>query len=118
MGEIDAEVLDISQLRQFTAGEPALELEIAELFAETSAGYVAAMVPDASDKAWHEAAHSLKGSARGIGAGRVAQLAASAENLVGAEAVPERRAEAQAALSQAVADVVAALGRLTEGARG
>lgn len=113
MNDINPDILDISQLRQFTAGEAELEREIAELFTESSAGYLAAMTPDAADKSWHAAAHSLKGSARGIGAGRVAALAAAAEGLLGADASPQRRAAAQSDLSDAVDDVIAALGRLT-----
>ncbi|MEQ8344042.1 MAG: Hpt domain-containing protein [Sneathiellaceae bacterium] len=118
MTGIDPSILDVSQLRQFTAGEAELEREITALFTDTSAEYLAAMVPEAADRDWHQAAHSLKGSARGIGAGRVAALAAAAEGLVGAEAAPDRRRAAQADLAAAVADAVAALGHLTGSAKG
>lgn len=117
MAAIDPSILDVAQLRQFTAGEAELELEIAALFTETSAEYVAALTPGAPDRDWHQAAHSLKGSARGIGAGRVAALAAAAEGLIGDDAAPDRRRAAQADLGVAVADVVAALGHLTGTAR-
>lgn len=115
MTEIDPEVLDLAQLRQFTAGEPALEREIAELFAETSAAYLAALVPEADDRSWREAAHSLKGSARSIGARRLALAAAAAEELIGADAAAPRRAAARDEVQAGIVQVVAAFMRLTGG---
>lgn len=118
MNAIDPAVLDLAQLRQFTAGDPALEWEIADLFAETSRGYLDMLQPDAADTPWREAAHSLKGSARSLGAGRVAAAAAAAERLTGEAGGREVRMTAAAELRAAVAEVIAAFQSLTAGAAG
>jgi len=115
---IDPLVLDLAQLRTFTAGDAALEREIATLFATTAAEYLAAMVPAGPDRAWQEAAHTLKGSARSVGAARLAGLAAEAEALVGGEADPAQRNAVHARMEYALAEVVAAFHRLTEAGAG
>lgn len=73
--------IDFSYLRRFTLGNSELEREVLYLFAESAPGYLNALQVAASPKEWHNAAHTLKGSARAVGAWRVARTAEIAEKL-------------------------------------
>jgi HPt (histidine-containing phosphotransfer) domain-containing protein len=71
----DSQVFDLDHLRRQTAGDRALERELLALF-ETQCARMRPLVRD--DGPWlqrADAAHTLKGSARAIGAGRLASLA-------------------------------------------
>jgi HPt (histidine-containing phosphotransfer) domain-containing protein len=73
--------VDLAYLRRFTHGDFALEEEVLRLFIRHAPEYLAAMRSAGSAKAWHDAAHTLKGASRGIGAWRVARCAEGAERL-------------------------------------
>ena len=75
------EILDLSQLRRYTLGDTALEAEVLGLFADQSQIYLDALVYAGDWKGWNEAAHSLRGSAGAIGAGKVVAAAARAEQI-------------------------------------
>jgi HPt (histidine-containing phosphotransfer) domain-containing protein len=79
--------VDLVHLSRYTLGERALEREVLQLFCVQSTIYLDRLREAQSDKDWREAAHSLKGSARAIGAWRAAAAAERAEGL-GAEALP------------------------------
>jgi HPt (histidine-containing phosphotransfer) domain-containing protein len=69
--------IDVQHLGRMTLGEPALEIEVLTLFAAQSRDLVsrlAAIPPDAA-----ALAHTLKGSARAIGAFHVANAALGLE---------------------------------------
>jgi HPt (histidine-containing phosphotransfer) domain-containing protein len=70
--------VDLDHLRRFTMGDISLEQEILGLFAEHAPKSLASLTDAADAIAWRAAAHSLKGSARAVGAD-VAELAAVAE---------------------------------------
>jgi HPt (histidine-containing phosphotransfer) domain-containing protein len=67
--------VDLQHLRQFTADDAALEAEVLMLFVEHGARYLAAIAAGDREPSWRIAAHSLKGSARGVGAHGVAREA-------------------------------------------
>ncbi|MEC9347278.1 MAG: response regulator [Pseudomonadota bacterium] len=102
LSRIDTTVpaIDLAHLNVFTDGNAALEKELAELFRVSAARYLGQMRDAADDKAWKDAAHSLKGSARGLGAAEVARVAAFAETLLG-RAAHERRQTVLAELQDA-----------------
>jgi HPt (histidine-containing phosphotransfer) domain-containing protein len=75
--------VDLVHLSRYTLGERALEREVLELFCTQSVLYLEQLRAAMSDKDWKHAAHSLKGSARAIGAWRTAQAAERAEALHG-----------------------------------
>ena len=75
--------VDLVHLSRYTLGERALEREVLELVCAQSAIYVERLHAASSDKEWKDAAHSLKGSARAIGAWRAAAAAEHAETLAG-----------------------------------
>lgn len=64
-------------------GNRSLEYEVLELFHSRSGIYLQHLKEADEDKAWSEAAHAIKGSARGIGAWHVASSAQAAEALTG-----------------------------------
>ncbi len=69
-----------------------LETELAELVGASCARYFEEMAKARDDRVWQDAAHGMKGAARGIGANEVGRLAGFAEKLVG-QAQASRRAE-------------------------
>lgn len=83
--------VDLVHLSRYTLGERELEREVLELFCTQSLLYLERLKDARSDKDWKDAAHSLKGSARAIGAWRTADAAESAEALSG-DALAQSRA--------------------------
>ncbi len=77
------EPVDLSHLRRYTLGDRRLEVEILGLFIEQTPLTIAALQRAASDRDWVNAAHTLKGSARAVGAWSLAKLAERAERLGG-----------------------------------
>jgi len=78
-----AEPVDFGHLRRFTLGDKHLEAEILGLFLAQVPITIASLKRAESDGAWYVAAHTLQGSARAVGARRLAVLATQAERLGG-----------------------------------
>jgi hypothetical protein len=111
-------VIDESHLERMTLGDRRLEREVLELFVRQTTIMLGRIVGAAP--AWAAAAaHTLKGSARGIGAWRVARAAELVENAAngegGADAMqPDAMEEAVTELKAASLEASAAIGsRLT-----
>ncbi len=77
----DVALLDTEHLGKFTLGDEKLEREILDMFIEQAALHMSRLRTPESTKDWFEAAHSLKGCARGIGAFRVGERAAQLEKI-------------------------------------
>jgi HPt (histidine-containing phosphotransfer) domain-containing protein len=73
--------IDMTYLRRFTGGNEELEIDVLSLFVEAAPNYLKSLDEACTAKEWHDAAHTLKGSARAIGAWRVARAAENAEKL-------------------------------------
>lgn len=71
--------IDLVHLSKYTLGNRSLENEILALFRSQADVYLARLDTAGDDKEWKNAAHSLKGSARGLGAWALATLAEEAE---------------------------------------
>jgi HPt (histidine-containing phosphotransfer) domain-containing protein len=95
--------LDGDHLALYTAGDPALTREVLALFREQVRAQVAVLTAARDGSGWHDAAHTLKGSARGVGAERLAEICALAE-VAGPEAP-----SAQKLLARIEAETEAAL---------
>lgn len=96
--------IDLEHLRRMTLGDAGLEHEVLAMFSAQTAsliGALAAMPADAS-----ALAHTLKGSARAIGAFAVADAAARLEAAIHGAEDP---AQALAGLTDAVAEARAAI---------
>lgn len=73
------EPVDRKHLARHTFGDRELEHEVLELFLGQSQLYLERLRQAADGESWRMAAHTLKGSARGIGAWGVAERAEDAE---------------------------------------
>ncbi|MDO8288956.1 MAG: Hpt domain-containing protein [Parvibaculum sp.] len=76
-----ARPLDLVHLAKYTFGDRALEAELLGLFRSQAGIYVTRLDTAASAKEWRDAAHSLKGSSRGLGAWALGDLAEDIEHL-------------------------------------
>ena len=113
----DEPIVDLVHLARQAMGDQALERELLELFNHQSAKIIsqlaAALGRDA--KFCGDLAHTLRGSALAVGAGRVARTAQAYEALLIAPiARPGPADAALAALTDAVGEARAMIGRLLD----
>lgn len=99
--------VDLIHLRRYTMGDQQLETEVLGLFAGELPKTLARIRASASDREWREAAHTLKGSARAVGAWHVARAAQAAEKLDFASASEVARQAAVEPIEVAVAEALA-----------
>jgi HPt (histidine-containing phosphotransfer) domain-containing protein len=71
--------VDFGHLESFAAGDQGLVDEVLGLFRQQAAVWLPLLDPAAPQEAWRDAAHSLKGSALGVGAFAVARACEAAE---------------------------------------
>ncbi len=103
-------VIDLAHLGRMTLGEKSLEAEVLALF-DRQAGILLARMSNAPPAEVAAYAHTLKGSARGIGAWRVAEAAQALERCAAASA-PAMLAAAIDRLAAAVRKTQAAISAL------
>ena len=101
--------VDFGHLESYAAGDAALIDEVLGMFREQAALWVRLFDPSWPPDGWRDAAHSLKGSALGVGAFQLAEACAAAETAFGAgpgekSAMLERVRDA---LDAALADIAA-----------
>ncbi len=82
--------IDFEHLRRYTLGDEGLEWEVLALFLTQAKIYLLRLREARNEKIWRETAHTIKGSARAIGAWHVAEVAAAAEKLKDAVIGPDR----------------------------
>ena len=83
--------VDLVHLAKYTMGNRELEHEVLTLFTKQSLIYLDRLRNAADQQTWREAAHTLKGSARGIGAWHVADIVASLEQHAADKAEKEKK---------------------------
>ncbi len=105
--------VDLVHLSRYTLGERALEREVLELFSAQSVVYLEQLKQSRTDLDWKNAAHTIKGSARALGAWRVAEAAQRAEGLAG-EALARSRAAQIEAIDRSLREARAYIGSLLE----
>lgn len=98
--------IDRAHLARYTFGSLPLELEVLGLFAEQAPKTVDDLTTASTGKEWRDAAHTLKGSARAVGAWRLAECAERAEALH-ATLDPTARLGAIELLMEAVGEAIA-----------
>jgi HPt (histidine-containing phosphotransfer) domain-containing protein len=94
--DADPAIFDRAQLHQYTAGDGALERELIGLFLGQFAPIRAQLDAARSADDWKFTAHTLKGSARSIGAPKIAALAERLETM----GYPRPKQRKQAILSE------------------
>ncbi|MEZ5840707.1 MAG: Hpt domain-containing protein [Hyphomicrobiales bacterium] len=110
--EVSARPIDLVHLARHSLGNRDLEQEILRLFVRQSAIYLERLKGASTSKARSEAAHTIKGSAKGIGAWRVAHLAEAVENPPAADFA--MAIELMADLERAVAEANAYIGSIID----
>lgn len=73
--------VDLVHLSRYTLGNRSLEREVLSLFLTQSAIYLQRLKDAGTDKDWADAAHTIKGSAKSIGAWQLARSAETAESM-------------------------------------
>ncbi len=101
--------VDFSYLETYAAHDQAVVDEVLALFREQAALWMRLLDPEAVDHAWRDAAHTLKGSALGVGAGDLARACAAAEQAAGLGSVERAMLleRVRDALDAALADIAA-----------
>ena len=97
----DCRPVDLVHLSRLTLGNRDLEQEVLQLFIRQSSIYLKRLSEASDKKSWCDVAHTIKGSAKGIGAWKVAEIAEAIERVQKAEAEGETR-ELLQALSESV----------------
>jgi HPt (histidine-containing phosphotransfer) domain-containing protein len=110
-------IIDQDHLGRMTLGDRSLEREVLEIFARQTM-LTAARITGAAPARAAAAAHTLKGSALGVGAWRVAQAAERLEQVASgicdARAMTAAMAELEAASIEARSEIAARLGVLLD----
>jgi len=103
--------IDLDHLSRQTGGDHALERELLCLFSQQCIRHLRTIHTAADTQTSLDAAHTLKGAARAIGAWQVAQAAEMIEQALDA-AQPRRMETAMDALALAAAEARAVVSRL------
>lgn len=75
--------IDVAYLDRTTFSDKALAQEVLVLFRSSASDYLEGLKCARNAHDWFDAAHSLKGSAKAVGAFRLAEAAAAAEGISG-----------------------------------
>jgi chemotaxis protein histidine kinase CheA len=103
-------VFDRQHFAHMTGGDAALQAEIVQIFRAQAELWGRLMIPDAPTPIWRDAAHTVKGSARGLGLWALAEACEHAEGLGKAGAVEGAMVSAaldrvRARLEEALAEI-------------
>jgi HPt (histidine-containing phosphotransfer) domain-containing protein len=101
--------VDFSHLENYVAGDRAVVREVLGLFSDQARTVLPTLNPAAPGDTWRNAAHSLKGSALGIGAFALAEACGEAESARDASLEVKRAVLGRVAdaLAEALADIAA-----------
>ena len=108
------DLLDLDHLDRYVAGDAVLRDEVLTIFEEQAATWLRTLDPRADDQAWRDAAHSLKGAARGVGAWDVGHACEQAERLTGEARDESVRTAKLSEIEATVTAVIAEVRRLRD----
>lgn len=108
-----ASSVDFSHLENYVAGDQAVVREVLGLFSDQARTVLPTLNPFAAGDDWRNAAHSLKGSALGIGAFALAEACSDAESV--RDASPEVKRAVLASVADALAEALADIAAYTRG---
>ena len=109
---VDRQVLDLEHLTRYTMADAALEAELLGLFRDQAIAQFDNIEQAANKPDWVMAVHTLKGSARSIGARQVAKLTADLEKN-GFDGSEAEKSALTSELKQAMAVCVVTIETLT-----
>lgn len=107
----DSPQIDFDHLNKYVGGDPDLTREIFGLFRNQVEMWGRGLHADSDDEVWSSVAHSLKGSARAVGAMALAEICETAESLVGDDRRPGAREVAVDKLEIRISKVLAEITR-------
>ena len=99
--------IDLDHLNRYVFGDKGLLDEVLTIFSEQAEQWLERLDLTLEDSAWKDAAHTLKGAARGVGSWTLGDLCEEAEKLVGG--VPEKTGRRRALLASLKAHVEEAI---------
>ena len=104
-----AGAIDFSHLEHYVGGDQAIIREVLALFSDQARTVLPQLDPEGSADQWRNAAHSLKGSALGIGAAALAEACGEAESAKDAPPADKTAARARIAdrLGAVLTDIAA-----------
>jgi len=73
--------IDLENLSHYTGNDPVLTRDVLQIYCDQADIWRAMLAKAATLQAWRDAAHTVKGASRGVGATEVAVLADEAESL-------------------------------------
>jgi HPt (histidine-containing phosphotransfer) domain-containing protein len=100
-----AGAIDFNHLERYVGGDQAILREVLALFSDQARTVLPLLDPEGAADRWRSAAHSLKGSALGIGAGALAEACGEAEQAK--EASVAEKVAARARIADRLGDVLA-----------
>jgi HPt (histidine-containing phosphotransfer) domain-containing protein len=99
--------VDFAHLEAYASGDQVVVDEVLAIFQEQASMWLRLLDPAAPGDAWRDAAHTIKGSARGVGAFALAEACAEAEAVTSpAERAPNFE-RVRNALDAVLADIAA-----------
>lgn len=107
----DSPEIDFTHLNQYVDGDPELTREVFGLFRNQVEMWGKGLNADADDEIWTSVTHSLKGSARAVGAMELAEACEKAESLIGDDRRPGAREVAVELLEQRIDRVLSEISR-------
>lgn len=98
--------IDFDHLNQYVSGDPDLTREVFGLFRNQVEMWGRGLSADVDDDMWANVTHSLKGSARAVGALGLAEACETAESLIGDGRRPGAREVAVEKIEHRIAQVL------------
>lgn len=98
--------IDFDHLNRYVAGDPDLTREVFGLFRNQVEMWGRGLRADVDDDMWANVTHSLKGSARAVGALGLAEACENAESLIGDGRRPGAREVAVESIEHRIAQVL------------
>ncbi len=101
--------VDFEHLERFAAGDRQVIDEVLAIFREQAGMWLRLLDPAVANSAWRDAAHTLKGSALGVGAHDLAAACAAAEQAADSDLTEQtlKLEKVRDALDLALADIAA-----------
>ena len=107
----DSLEIDFDHLNRYVGGDPDLTREVFGLFRNQVEMWGKGLKADADDEVWESVTHTLKGSARAIGAMALSQACENAESITGDDRRPGAREVAVELIEQKIDRVLSEISR-------
>lgn len=107
----DSLEIDFDHLNRYVGGDPDLTREVFGLFRNQVEMWGKGLKADADDEVWESVTHTLKGSARAVGAMALSEACENAESITGDDRRPGAREVAVELIEQKIDRVLSEISR-------